>query len=73
MQNLHRIGPTSAPDLSSQQNRQSHKRLRCNAYILKNDGIYMARDIRPLTFLDGVILRPEKSQLAWHRTNVIQQ
>jgi hypothetical protein len=27
----------------------------------------------PLTYLDGVILRPEKAHLAWHRSNVFQQ
>ena len=31
-----------------------------------------ARDGKPLTFLEGVILRPERAHLAWHRSNVFQ-
>ena len=29
-----------------------------------------ARDDKPLTFLEGVILRPAETHLAWHRSNV---
>ena len=32
-----------------------------------------ARDEKPLTFLDGVILRPAKAHLAWHRENIFQK
>ncbi len=32
-----------------------------------------ARDDKPLTFLEGVILRPANTHLAWHRENVFQK